>query len=145
MAGKSLKGSGLGSRSLADGAGVELAARQDIGFVCPNEHEFAITFSAEADVPTEWECPRCGAVSKRADGVTSEPKEEKPVRTHWDMLRERRSIEEIRRRLRALLEGVDDEDTGNADTNEDLAQFMDALDEMDDMGDKDDKGDKGEE
>ncbi len=95
MAGKSLKGSGLGSRSLADGAGVELAARQDIGFVCPNEHEFAITFSAEADVPTEWECPRCGAVSKRADGVTSEPKEEKHVRTHWDMLRERRSIPEL--------------------------------------------------
>jgi DNA-directed RNA polymerase subunit beta' len=43
--------------------------------------------------------------------------------------------DEIRRRLRALLEGADDEDGLVAPEDEDLAQFMDALDEMDDMGD----------
>ena len=42
-----------------------------------------------------WECPRCGAESLRSDGVRAEAKEEKPARTHWDMLRERRSIAEL--------------------------------------------------
>lgn len=95
MADKSLKGHGLGSRSLADGSGVELAARQDLGFDCPNGHHFTLTFAAEAELPTEWECPRCGQGARRSDGVEPEPKDVKPQRTHWDMLRERRSIEEL--------------------------------------------------
>lgn len=41
------------------------------------------------------ECPRCGAESLRSDGVRGEAKETKPVRTHWDMLLERRSIAEL--------------------------------------------------
>ena len=40
--------------------------------------------------------------------------------------------DEIRRRLRALLEGTEDEDGIGASEDEDLAQFMDALEEMDD-------------
>jgi hypothetical protein len=52
-------------------------------------------FSAEADIPPVWECPRCGAESLRSDGERPELKEEKAPRTHWDMLRERRSIAEL--------------------------------------------------
>ena len=48
MADKALKGHGLGSRSLADAAGIELAARQDLGFDCPNGHHFTLTCAAEA-------------------------------------------------------------------------------------------------
>lgn len=95
MADKSLKGHGLGSRSLADSSGVELAARQDLGFDCPSGHHFTRTFAEEAELPTEWECPRCGRMAHRSDGVQPEAKETKPVRTHWDMLRERRSIPEL--------------------------------------------------
>ena len=72
-----------------------MAARQEIAFDCPNAHHFAVTFAAEAELPTEWECPRCGQMARRSDGVEPEPKEVKPKRTHWDMLRERRSIEEL--------------------------------------------------
>lgn len=104
MAGKALRGHGLGSKSLSDGQGVELAARQDIEFDCANEHHFAITFAAEADLPAEWECPRCGAVGKRSDGILAEVKVGKPPRTHWDMLRERRSIEELEEILAERLE-----------------------------------------
>ncbi len=95
MADKALRGHGLGSKSLADPSGVEMAARQEIAFDCPNDHHFSITFAAEAELPTEWECPRCGQMARRADGVEREPKEVKAPRTHWDMLRERRSIEEL--------------------------------------------------
>jgi len=95
MADKSLKGHGLGSKSLADSSGVELAARQEVGFDCPKGHHFSLVFAAEAEFPTEWECPRCGSVAGRSDGVAPEAREVKPPRTHWDMLRERRSIEEL--------------------------------------------------
>ncbi len=40
--------------------------------------------------------------------------------------------DEIRRRLRVLLEGTEDDVGINASEDEDLAQFVDALDEMDD-------------
>jgi hypothetical protein len=39
--------------------------------------------------------------------------------------------DEIRRRLRVLLEGTEDDVGISASEDEDLAQFMDALDEMD--------------
>ena len=85
MADRSLKGTGLGAKSFEDEAGVEFAARQEVGYDCPREHHFTLVFAAEADIPSVWECPRCGA----------ELKEEKAPRTHWDMLRERRSIAEL--------------------------------------------------
>lgn len=106
MAGRSLKGQGLGGRSLEDSTRVELAGRQDIGFDCPNEHHFTLTFADEAELPTTWECPKCGQVSRRSDGVEPEVKAAKPVRTHWDMLRERRSIPELEEILAERLEEI---------------------------------------
>jgi hypothetical protein len=95
MADRSLKGTGLGAKSFEDEAGVEFAARQEVGYDCPRDHHFSLVFAAEAEIPSVWECPRCGAESLRADGERPELKEEKPARTHWDMLRERRSIAEL--------------------------------------------------
>jgi hypothetical protein len=104
MADKALRGHGLGSKSLADGAGVELAARQQLSFDCPNGHHFTLVFAEEAELPTEWECSKCGKTALRADGVLPPAKEEKHVRTHWDMLRERRSIPELEEILAERLE-----------------------------------------
>jgi hypothetical protein len=95
MADRSLRGTGLGSKSFEDETGVEFAARREVGYDCPREHHFSLVFSAEADLPMVWECPRCGAESLRSDGERPEAKEDKPARTHWDMLRERRSIAEL--------------------------------------------------
>ena len=95
MADRSLRGSGLGAKSFEDEAGVEFAARQEVGYDCARQHHFTMVFSAEDEIPALWECPRCGAESLRSDGMRPEAKEEKPVRTHWDMLRERRSIAEL--------------------------------------------------
>ncbi|WP_232547946.1 RNA polymerase-binding protein RbpA [Propioniciclava soli] len=110
MPDKTLRGQGLGGKSLADSAGVELAARQDVAFICPNDHEFSLTFAAEAELPTLWECPRCGTEARRADGVEPEVKEGKAPRTHWDMLRERRSIEELEGILAERLQEIRTQD-----------------------------------
>ena len=95
MADRALRGSGLGSKSFEDEQGVEFAARREIEFDCPRDHHFALTFAVEAELPTVWECPRCGMEARRSDGVVPEVKETKPARTHWDMLLERRSIAEL--------------------------------------------------
>lgn len=104
MADRTLRGSGLGSRSFEDEAGIEFAPRQEIGFDCPKGHHFDLMFAEEAELPTTWECPRCGEAAARSDGATAAAKEEKPGRTHWDMLRERRSIPELEELLAERLD-----------------------------------------
>ena len=86
MADRALRGMGLGSKSFEDEEGVEMAERQQIGFDCQNGHHFELTFSTEAELPSLWECPRCGAEALRSDGTDPQRKKQKPQRTHWDML-----------------------------------------------------------
>lgn len=110
MAERTLRGARLGGQSFEDERGIEFAARQQVGYLCKNNHEFEITMSVEADVPAQWECPRCGAEALSTDGIVPEEKAEKPVRTHWDMLLERRSeaeLEDILKERLDLLRGGD--------------------------------------
>jgi len=106
MADRALRGMGLGAKSFEDEEGIEFAPRQALGFDCPHGHHFELTFSVEAELPTEWDCPRCGLVAKRSDGVKADDKDAKPPRTHWDMLRERRTIPELDDLLKERLEIV---------------------------------------
>jgi hypothetical protein len=89
------RGLGMSQPSLAKVEGIELAPRMDIAFHCTNAHKFTVTFSIEAQLPTEWDCPHCGLKARRSDGTRPERKPARKVRRHWDMLRERRSIPEL--------------------------------------------------
>jgi len=104
MGERTLRGARLGGQSFEDERGIEFAARQNIAYKCKQGHEFEIPMSVEAEVPTTWECPRCGAEALSQDGRTPEEKAEKPARTHWDMLLERRSITELEEILTERLE-----------------------------------------
>lgn len=104
MADRALRGVGLGAKSFEDEEGIEFAERQTIGFDCPENHHFDLTFAVEAELPLEWECPKCGKLALRSDGERAEAKPGKPPRTHWDMLRERRTIKELELLLAERLE-----------------------------------------
>ncbi|MBF4162007.1 RNA polymerase-binding protein RbpA [Nocardioides acrostichi] len=104
MADRTLRGAGLGSQSFEDERGIEFAARQQVGYRCPAQHEFEITMSVEAEIPATWECPRCGAEGLSISGIKPEEKAEKPARTHWDMLLERRSEKELEDILKERLD-----------------------------------------
>lgn len=114
MAERTLRGARLGGQSFEDDRGVELAARQQVGYRCPQGHEFEITMSTEADVPAVWECPRCGAEAESIAGIEREVKPEKPARTHWDMLLERRSEKELEEILKERLQLLRDGEIGPA-------------------------------
>jgi RNA polymerase-binding protein len=104
MGERTLRGARLGGQSFEDERGIEFAARQQVGYKCPQGHDFEVTMSVEAEVPALWECPRCGAEARNTSGAEPTAKAEKPARTHWDMLLERRSIKELEDILSERLE-----------------------------------------
>lgn len=96
MADRSLRGMSIGSKSMETDSGVDFAPRFQAHYDCPNGHTIVLPFSTDAEVPAAWEC-RCGveALLRDADGAVVDDRPVKPVRTHWDMLLERRSVEEL--------------------------------------------------
>jgi ribosomal protein L37AE/L43A len=95
VAERTLRGARLGGQSFEDERGIEFAARQQAGYRCTAGHEFEVTMSLEAEIPAIWECTVCGAEALSTAGIQPEEKAERPVRTHWDMLLERRSEKEL--------------------------------------------------
>ncbi|MFM7598195.1 MAG: RNA polymerase-binding protein RbpA, partial [Actinomycetota bacterium] len=62
---------------------------------CPRGHVTTVPFSAEAEeVPVLWEC-RCGAEALQRSASRPDDKPGRHVRTHWDMLLERRTIDDL--------------------------------------------------
>lgn len=109
MAERALRGARLGGQSFEDERGVEFAGRVQAGYQCksgkcPEGFRFEVTMSVEADIPAVWDCPRCGLEAESTQGIEKEQKPEKPVRTHWDMLCERRSQTELEGILKERLE-----------------------------------------
>ena len=95
MADRTLRGSRLGAVSYETEYGAEPAPRNVAAYRCPNGHDFAVPFAEEADIPTTWECRLDGLPGLLVDGPAPEAKKVKPPRTHWDMLMERRTREEL--------------------------------------------------
>lgn len=95
MAERALRGTRLGATSYENERNTDLAPRQEVAYDCPKGHHFTVPFAAEAEVPPMWECRTCGANALRVDGERPQPKKGKAPRTHWDMLLERRSIEDL--------------------------------------------------
>jgi RNA polymerase-binding protein len=95
MAERALRGTRLGATSYENDRNTDLAPRQEVSFDCPNGHHFSVPFAAEAEIPTTWECRVCGAAAITVTGELPAQKKAKPPRTHWDMLLERRSIEDL--------------------------------------------------
>ncbi|WP_068397550.1 RNA polymerase-binding protein RbpA [Kribbia dieselivorans] len=103
MAERTLRGTRMVTFSLETTDNVVPSDRQMTTYVCPQGHRTELPFSVEADIPPTWEC-RCGAEGKLLDGPEPEQKPAKHVRTHWDMLLERRSIPELEELLEERLQ-----------------------------------------
>src|SRR5699024_1809647 len=103
MSDRSLRGMRLGAQSMETEAGVEPAPRQQIEYRSEDGESVVVTFAAEADIPDSW-TTKSGKEALRVDGKAPDLPETKPQRTHWDMLLERRSIEELEETLDGQLE-----------------------------------------
>lgn len=91
-----LKGSRLGTTSYETDRNTDLAPRHEAVYDCPHGHTFGIPLSTDAEAPASWDCRSCGATAVLRDGQLPETKAGKKVpRTHWDMLLERRSLDDL--------------------------------------------------
>lgn len=103
--GESMRGSRLGSTSYEVDPGL-YAPRELTSYVCDAGHRVTMPFSAEADeIPDTWPCS-CGQLGMRVGVQIQAGKEPKHVRTHYDMLLERRSVKELEGILKERLEVV---------------------------------------
>ncbi|KUM31979.1 RNA polymerase-binding protein RbpA [Glutamicibacter mishrai] len=100
MSDRSLRGMRLGAQSMESEAGVEPAARQRVEYRTEDGETVFVVFAAEAEIPAVWHT-KTGKEAKLVHGEAQveEASNEKPVRTHWDMLLERRSEEELEKTL----------------------------------------------
>lgn len=100
----SLRGTRLGATSYENEAYAEFAERILMRYECTNGHTTVVPFSVEAEeIPVIWEC-RCGATALQFNAEMPEPAATRHVRTHWDMLLERRTIADLEELLAERLE-----------------------------------------
>lgn len=94
MSDRSLRGMRLGAQSMETESGVEPAPRQRVEYRCEDGEQVFVTFAAEAEIPPAW-VSKTGKEAILVDGEKPVDSNEKAVRTHWDMLLERRSVPEL--------------------------------------------------
>lgn len=107
MADRSLRGIRLGAQSLQSEEGVVFMERRETTYKCDTcGNTTALMFAADAEPPQTWECRSCGAeavLSVDGQTITPDATDEKAVRTHWDMLMERRTRAELEELLEERL------------------------------------------
>jgi hypothetical protein len=84
--------------------GAPLADRHSVTFWCAADHDTVLTLAVEADVPSTWDCDRCGgpASTDRGTAVPLGPTRWFP-RTPYEFLMMRRSPEDGERILAEAL------------------------------------------
>lgn len=99
MASRSIRGSGLQVQSFQSEEGVEYANRVVAHYKTPRDQTFTITFAEDAEIPLTWLSPVSGEegvlLTKLGRRVARPPSAVKTVRTHMDMVRERRTDAEL--------------------------------------------------
>jgi len=98
-----MRGSRQGFVSYETDRNHDLAPRQIARYRTENGEEFEVPFADDAEIPGTWAC-RNGMEGTLIEGDVPEPKKVKPPRTHWDMLLERRSVEELEELLKERLD-----------------------------------------
>ena len=94
MADRVLRGSRMGAVSYETDRDHDLAPRQLVKYKTADGEIYEVPFADDAEIPEEWMCKN-GKLGILMEGEGVESKPVKPPRPHWDMLRERRSIEEL--------------------------------------------------
>ncbi|WKD59314.1 RNA polymerase-binding protein RbpA [Corynebacterium caspium] len=105
MADRVLRGSRMGAVSYETDRDHDLAPRQMVKYQTPSGAIFEVPFAHEAELPGTWICKN-GEEGVLIEGEGTDPKPVKPPRTHWDMLCERRTIEELDELLEERIEAL---------------------------------------
>ncbi|CAB4629038.1 unannotated protein [freshwater metagenome] len=106
MAQQTMRGIRLGTQSLESEIGVSYSPRNKHSYQCPNGHLSELVFAQDVELPTLWQCKSCPQQAQLLENgklVKLEIDELKTPRSHWEMLLERRSKEELEEILKERL------------------------------------------
>src|SRR3954463_12044466 len=104
--GNAIRGSRIGAGPMGEAERGEVAPRRRVSFWCANGHESRPSFAADAQIPDEWECPRCGYPSNRDKDNPPAPPKVEPYKTHLAYVRERRDDQDGEAILNEALEAL---------------------------------------
>lgn len=92
--GSAIRGSRVGAGPMGEAERGDIVPRQQVSYFCAHDHESAVTFAVDAQVPSAWDCPKCGLpASLDCDNPPPPPRVE-PYKTHLAYAKERRSDKE---------------------------------------------------
>jgi hypothetical protein len=84
----------------------DLESRVFVTYYCENGHSSVHAFAQDAEVPAEWDCPKCGLpAGQDAENPPPAPKIE-PYKTHLAYVKERRSDEDGAQILEEALDAL---------------------------------------
>jgi hypothetical protein len=92
--GNAIRGSRVGAGPMGEAERGEAAPRQTVVYFCAHDHESVITFAVEAQIPSSWDCPRCGLPASLDSDNRPPPPKIEPYKTHLAYVKERRSDQE---------------------------------------------------
>lgn len=91
VGGNAIRGTRIGAGPIGESERGESAPRRRISYWCANGHEAQPSFSMDADIPDEWDCPRCGLPGGQDEQNPPEARRTEPYKTHLAYVKERRS------------------------------------------------------
>ena len=98
MSESTMRGMRLGSQTIENEIGVTYAEKTKHEYICANGHTNEVVFAADAELPEFWQCRKCselGALVVDGKHVALETQSDRAGRSHWEMLLERRTKEEL--------------------------------------------------
>ena len=104
--GSAIRGSRVGAGPMGEAERGESAPREYVSYFCANPHVIRPAFSAEAEVPDTWDCPKCGLPANREQANPPAPPKIVPYKTHLAYVKERRSEAEAAAILAEALENL---------------------------------------
>ena len=98
MGQQTMRGIRLGAHSLESEIGVSYSPRNRHSYQCSNSHISELVFAQDAELPETWQCKSCPEQAVLlTDGklIKLDRNELKTPKSHWEMLLERRSQDEL--------------------------------------------------
>ncbi|QGF24260.1 RNA polymerase-binding protein RbpA [Raineyella fluvialis] len=106
IGGSAIRGSRVGAGPMGEADRGDTAPRRYVSYFCANGHETRPAFAAEAEIPAEWDCPRCGLPSNTDELNPPPPPRTAVYKTHLAYVKERRSDDEAKEILAEALQSL---------------------------------------
>lgn len=106
IGGSAIRGSRVGAGPMGEADRGDVAPRMYISHFCANGHETRPAFAAEAQVPSEWDCPRCGLPANTDELNPPDRPHTAVYKTHLAYVKERRSDDEAQLILAEALQAL---------------------------------------